>query len=626
MTLHVLFGHYKLDFYGPVWWALHRDITKTERTERTCREDYKYSHGKERTKMYPMRILKPYREYDAEERAAYDKAFQDVIDSAKRQGIELPGRADVEDVEAEEKDEESEKDEGAEHEEEEEEEEEEAEEAEKDEHDEDVEMEDVSEGYATAQEDSSLKDYVAEDDDTTQEVEVEGDLQMEDKAMEEEEKAKATASFKRARQAFFDQPKPKVVSKSEFPAKPHAKDSLIAASGARELSKKALSVPAIPARDTTAVAKSVAKVTSTIAARLSPANSFALATPAASTLALPAASSSGDPQKRGRGRPKKQKLETENEPAVTVEETKSGNGRSRKSQDDSDFLSYYVNSGIEEKTRKLKNEKARMKGYVWVEDEDLSDSPPKRVKTSRKPAIQKTAKKPKMQPKIHDDEFATSKKPKIQPKIHDNNVETSKKPESQAPLNFGKLHGPSPRKQPRIQKQVKQAATTTKSLPPAQVVNQPQVIDQPKVDNEKYEAWRRTNLDRLLFGEPYNMLPNQIKVPGKRAPPQDPLTSDERVTNFFFDMFDRELTKRVILSTLKKEPDSDTPGRRLKKIYKTLLDIAKNTSASPLYRLTTVFSSADSPFRNFCLASDSFGQGLKMLHMSDLDYTGVGNQ
>ena len=51
MTLHVLFGHHKLNFYGRDWWALHHDITKTWRTERTCREDYKYSHGKERTKM-----------------------------------------------------------------------------------------------------------------------------------------------------------------------------------------------------------------------------------------------------------------------------------------------------------------------------------------------------------------------------------------------------------------------------------------------------------------------------------------------------------------------------------------------------------------------------------------------
>ena len=101
MTLHVLFGHHRLDFYGPTWWALHRDITRTDRTERTCREDYKYSHGKERTKMYPTRILKPYSNYDAEERAAYDKAFQDVIDSAQRQNIVLPGSDESQDEEEE---------------------------------------------------------------------------------------------------------------------------------------------------------------------------------------------------------------------------------------------------------------------------------------------------------------------------------------------------------------------------------------------------------------------------------------------------------------------------------------------------------------------------------------------
>ena len=49
MLLHVLFGFHKLDFYGRDWWAIFHEITKTTRLERTCREDYKYSHGKERT-------------------------------------------------------------------------------------------------------------------------------------------------------------------------------------------------------------------------------------------------------------------------------------------------------------------------------------------------------------------------------------------------------------------------------------------------------------------------------------------------------------------------------------------------------------------------------------------------
>lgn len=99
MLLHVLFGYYKLDFYGREWWAIYREITKTTRLERTCREDYKYSHGKERTQMYPRRILKPYNQYDDEERAAYDDAFQNVIDAAKRLGIVLPGSNGDEDEE-----------------------------------------------------------------------------------------------------------------------------------------------------------------------------------------------------------------------------------------------------------------------------------------------------------------------------------------------------------------------------------------------------------------------------------------------------------------------------------------------------------------------------------------------
>lgn len=560
MTLHVLFGYYELDFYGPVWWALHRDITKTERTERTCREDYKYSHGKERTQMYPRRILKPYHEYDAEERAAYDKAFQNVINSARRQGITLHGSANVVDDEGEETNGESEEDK-----------------AEKDEHEEDVEMTDASEGYTTAQEDNLVECDAVGDDGKTREVEVEGDFQMEDEAKEEEEKAKATASFKRARQMFFDQPKPKVLAESEFPATPQAKRVLITAIGAREIYKKAPTVSAVPARNTSGLLATVSKVSPTIAAPLSPAKSIAPATPAASNPALPSASSSGGSQKRGRGRPKKQKVELENELAVTLEASE-------------------CDSVEHDGTGRKQNKK--------VEDEDLSNSPPKRVKTSHKPAIQKTAKKPRM---------------------YDNYLRTSKKPISRAHANTSKPVEPSTRDQLRTEKLVKPATAGT-SLTLAQVANQPQVINWPRVDNDKYDAWRRTNLDRLLFGEPYNMLPNQIKVPGKRAPPQDPLTSDERVINFFIDMFDGKFTKKVILSILKKEPDSDSPGRRLKKIYKALLDNAKNTSTSPRYLLTKVFSSAESPFSNFRLASDAFGQGLKMLHMSDLDYTGVGNQ
>jgi hypothetical protein len=90
MLLHILFGYYKLDFYGPTWWAIYSLITNTDRKERTCREDYKYSHGKDRTQMYSRHIIKPYNAYDVMEKAEYDRAFQSIIQAAKRLRIELP--------------------------------------------------------------------------------------------------------------------------------------------------------------------------------------------------------------------------------------------------------------------------------------------------------------------------------------------------------------------------------------------------------------------------------------------------------------------------------------------------------------------------------------------------------
>jgi hypothetical protein len=123
------------------------------------------------------------------------------------------------------------------------------------------------------------------------------------------------------------------------------------------------------------------------------------------------------------------------------------------------------------------------------------------------------------------------------------------------------------------------------------------------------------------------MFPNRIVVPGsRRTAPEEPLSADDRVTNFFFDMFDDQLAKKLILSTIKKEAESDKPGRRLKKIYMTLAKKAEEMSAGPRYALNKAFDSEESPFSNFRLATTAFGQELKMLHMSDVDYTGVGNQ
>jgi len=135
-------------------------------------------------------------------------------------------------------------------------------------------------------------------------------------------------------------------------------------------------------------------------------------------------------------------------------------------------------------------------------------------------------------------------------------------------------------------------------------------------------------LDWFLFDEPFDIFQSAVvPVRGKRASPKlEFSSSDDRVTNFFFDMFDHRLSKKVILSTLKQTPDSDVPGRRLKKIYKTLMAKAEVISAGPRYNLCDVFTSEASSFSNFRLASSAYGKPLKMLHMSDLDYTFIGNQ
>lgn len=286
MTLHVLFGHHKLNFYGRDWWALHHDITKTWRTERTCREDYKYSHGKERTKMYPDRILKRYSQYDAEERAAYDKAFQDVIDSARRQGITLPNGAGAQD-EDEEIDEDEEvgneevENNGEESEEEESEESEDEEEDngnEKNENEEDVEMEDAAEEFATSSEGGSDVDDAAGND--------------------------AIAHEDEAARGFRFPDFPDELAEAEFLSTGNAREILNNAIRARETSSKKPKVPATPARDTralTALPKTVAKSKPAIAAGLSSANPIAVAdSPAKTPVSL--ATSSGEPQKYGRTR------------------------------------------------------------------------------------------------------------------------------------------------------------------------------------------------------------------------------------------------------------------------------------------------------------------------------------
>ena len=586
MLLHILFGHYKLDFYGQAWWAIYLDITKTSRTERTCREDYKYSHGKERTQMYPRRILKPYSQYDDEERAAYDNAFQDVIDSAKRLGITLPGSNGDENEEDEvDKGEDNtnegqaaEDEDGA------------AEDQEID-NDGDAEMEDAEEDYATAQEGSSQMDDADQDSAAARDDEVDDDFQMEDEVTE--------------KVSIWGQDG---LEEAEFPATQSAMDVLSSAIGARKMSSEKPKVSATQTGSTFSLPPPLAPATQTrstffLPPPLFPAaqtrytitllpplstswtsnpmttttsstpNPIVQATPATGTPALPD-TSGGEPQKRGRGRPKEQGLETESTPTA-------------------------IDKGMKQGAHLMKKQLAAVGNVPDLLmgadlDEDLQEQ-------TRGPHGEAAGKMLGNTAKAETPGAGSSQASKI-----------SKKP------------GATSKKPPRHQAK---SATAGPRVPLALVTNKFQTALPVTVRSEKYDDWCRTNLDRLLFGEPFNMFPDPIKEPGKkRAPPEEPLFPDERVANFFIDMFDGKLTKKLILSIFKKEPSSDVPGRRLKKVYKFLLQKAEETSTGPRYRLSKVFESEKSPFSNFRLASAAFGQGLKMLHMSDVDYTGVGNQ
>ena len=552
MILHVLFGYHKLDFYGPTWWAIYRDITKTSRTERTCREDYKYSHGKERTQMYRRRILKPYSQYDADQRAAYDQAFQDVIDSARRQGIALPGNHEDEseeygvdeDEDKENEGEDAEGDEAVDEE----------NEDGKAENEGDAKMEDNGEDHVIAEEDISQMDDADDEIIVAPRDEVDDDVQME---------GDVTQKVNIWGQHNLD------VLEEEFPETPSTVNVLSSTIGARALSRKRAIVSATSSRDASAFPThpgTVVKLNPTTATTLSSSNPVLSATLATDPPESPD-TSSGEPQKNVHRRPGKQKSQTKSKTEVNDEDLRRGH-------------------------RHLKRQLPGMEAvHDWLNEYDLDEEAEEETREPRNGVNGRT-----QDSKVNGH---TPSADSIQP------ATTSKKP---------------PRHQVK-------SAPAGQRVPLALITNKFQTVHPVIARSDQYDVWCRTNLDRLLFDEPYNMFPKPIKVPNKRAaPPEDPLPSPERVLNFFMDMFDRQLTRKLILSTLKKEPTSDMPGRRLEKVYNILLEKAEEMSTGPRYRLQKVFDSETSPFSNFRLASAVFGQGLKMLHMSDVDYTGVGNQ
>lgn len=621
MTLHVLFGHHKLNFYGPEWWALHSDITKTWRTERTCREDYKYSHGKERTKMYPDRILKRYSAYDAEERAAHDKAFQDVIDSAKRQGITLPGTVSDEDEEVET----GENEEG-----------EEDKEAAAGE-DEDVESEESEEEESEESEDEGEEDGDAKDEDeetTSKKSKIPATAATTTRAASTQKKI--VAKSKPTIAAGLSSANPIAVADSP------AKTSVSVATSRGEpqtYGRTRSGKPAVEVKNEIAVA---AKTPKRGSGRLMD-HDDSLSHYVSSGLD----SDVETQRKKPKNNPTEKAKNTAANGQISLSDIFEAPPKTSKKPHTNPKQPPQPNVGIDHGTSKKPKTQAPLNQTKSTKPSTRAQD---QVGTPIKPATSRATLPP----------APVTNKPSQPSTRAPNQIKEQVKPAtSQATsppgLATNKPAKPSTRAQSQIGEQVK-PATSKATLPSALATSKPQadktqvdraLADTPQADKaksdkvqanktqatdaltvhgEKYDEWCRTNLDRILFDEPYNMYPNQIKVPGKRAPPQDPLPSDNRVVNFFSDMFDGQLTKKLILSTLKKAPESEKPGRRLKKIYKTLIEKAEESSISPVYHLNKVFDSEESPFSNFRLASSAFGQGLKMLHMSDLDYTGVGNQ
>lgn len=555
MILHVLFSHHRLDFYGPTWWALYRDITQTDRTERTCREDYKYSHGKERTKMYPMRVLKPYAKYNAEERAAYDKAFQDVIDSAKRQGITITGSAEGEDGEEEKEDEDEDEDMDGEAEDEVDAEAEVAEakevenvEEHRDEADEnedeldvgrkynvneDIEMEDAEDEYATAQEDGSDSDDSSQNHATANE----------DAAARKDESVNKFKMPDFPDNTLWDQQNPDMLAKADFAAIGNARAVLSAAIGAHEMSRKNADVSSIPAILASraypfpAHLETVAKFNPAIAAGLASARPAVVPGSAANT-SNSTATSSGVPQKYGRRHPKQLKVEIEDAPAVAVEGPKRGGCRSKNQLapvgDFDNFMNAYLSGALGERSEE----------ETKVYEHDLGKKTKDNTVKNRKSLSDlggplETMETPDM----------TSLKPSRKRVGFDRvtfHGGKSKKPAHRAQLTTDKPSESSTRDQDQIIRNLK-LATPEVALSPLQATQEAPTLGTHPICGEEYDIWCRENLDRILFDEPFNMFPNRIIVPGsRRTAPENPLSAEERATNFFFDMFDGKLPKSTL--------------------------------------------------------------------------------
>ena len=141
-----------------------------------------------------------------------------------------------------------------------------------------------------------------------------------------------------------------------------------------------------------------------------------------------------------------------------------------------------------------------------------------------------------------------------------------------------------------------------------------------------YTAWRQFTLDYILLGEHSNRFP-VVEEPyaDNEERPIEPkeLRPDHRALNFFMHMFDG-YHEYIHQTMTREETPNDRPGQVLQSCFDTLCKNFEVVGVAPSYTLSQVFSSPHSPLPNFSLASKAFGQGLQMLHRSQVNFSGVG--
>lgn len=172
--------------------------------------------------------------------------------------------------------------------------------------------------------------------------------------------------------------------------------------------------------------------------------------------------------------------------------------------------------------------------------------------------------------------------------------------------------------------------------PTAEVNPTPSTLDGESLEGRSgYDIWRDHELDRILLrSEVTHLYPPPPKDPNpEKSKPTDekvsepmpdpsPLHPYDRVLNFFEHMFGGHRGDiRRVLDNASEIDRSWREGEYLAFVYGTLRRILK---VEPRYELVNVFSSSNSPFANFALATKAHSRKLRMLHRSDVRFGGPG--